>query len=749
MAIITADTGNFQAKLAALKPGDTMKLAAGDYGRLVLANLDFGAGATIQGGSFSGIALSRVSGLNIDGATVNLKPTTTSDNNSQAIRIWSSDHVAITNSKVTGGLAINGVAQSAKSLDASGNVLGLPAGKGINVESSRNVLIENNDISLFHKGVTFSDVTNLTITGNDIHELRTTPISGAAVAGLVITANHSWDSRPWNFGGNGDHGDRIHIWTDTTATTGVVIADNLLEQGNGQAMLGIYLDDNGRGLGFPDAVITGNTLIDGQGQGILLENVSGTVTGNTLIWSGTGTAQNNTPRIQVTAKSHDIVFADNRGDVAMVAGVHDLQFWRQSGNFTFDAQMTAADRLSITRDLTVTTRAASMVLDAASDNLTFAGTGNFIGTGNARANIITGGSGNDWLTGGGGADTLIGGAGNDRYDVDNAAQSISDNGGIDSVYASLSWTLQSGLENLTYTGSGDAVLTGNDLVNIITGGAGNDSLDGGYGADTLIGGLGDDRYIVRNPTQIVIDSGGTDTIIADRSYVLGASIENLILGGTATGNLTGNASANILRGNGAANILDGKAGADTLFGGGGNDVYVIDNAGDRAIEVEAGIDLGGIDLVKATVTSWTLAEAIEALTYVGTGHFTGIGNASANTLTGASGNDTLYGLMGNDQLHGGSGNDVLDGGAGADVLVGGSGRDIFILGKGDAAGDTIVDFQGNGASLGDSLRLTGWGAGTTMTQGPGNSWVITDGIDHSVATMTIIGSVHSSDILYG
>lgn len=51
-------------------------------------------------------------------------------------------------------------------------------------------------------------------------------------------------------------------------------------------------------------------------------------------------------------------------------------------------------------------------LSANVENLTYTGTGNFTGTGNADANIITGGSGNDTLNGQGGADTLIGGAGN-------------------------------------------------------------------------------------------------------------------------------------------------------------------------------------------------------------------------------------------------------------------------------------------------------------------------------------------------
>ncbi|MBW9056740.1 protease, partial [Rhizobium mesosinicum] len=63
------------------------------------------------------------------------------------------------------------------------------------------------------------------------------------------------------------------------------------------------------------------------------------------------------------------------------------------------------------------------------ENLTFTGSGNFAGTGNALANIITGGAGNDTLDGGAGADTLIGGAGDDTYIVDAASDVVTEAAG--------------------------------------------------------------------------------------------------------------------------------------------------------------------------------------------------------------------------------------------------------------------------------------------------------------------------------
>lgn len=63
---------------------------------------------------------------------------------------------------------------------------------------------------------------------------------------------------------------------------------------------------------------------------------------------------------------------------------------------------------------TVVTTLAAYTLGAHVERLTFAGTGDFTGTGNGLANFLTGGDGDDSLFGGGGNDNLRGGAGADE-----------------------------------------------------------------------------------------------------------------------------------------------------------------------------------------------------------------------------------------------------------------------------------------------------------------------------------------------
>ncbi|MGJ0486227.1 MAG: calcium-binding protein [Methylomicrobium sp.] len=329
------------------------------------------------------------------------------------------------------------------------------------------------------------------------------------------------------------------------------------------------------------------------------------------------------------------------------------------------------------------------------ENLVLVGE-NLDGTGNMLDNNITGTGGNNVLNGGMGMDAMAGGAGNDTYIVDNTADAVIEltGEGTDSAFASADYALSGNIENLTLigtaaiNGSGNALdnlITGNDADNILNGMAGDDTLNGGAGVDTLIGGAGNDIYTVDNTTDVVMENlnEGTDSVFASATYTLSGNIENLILTGTAGIDGTGNTLNNIITGNSGSNRLDGGAGADTMTGGAGNDAYIVDNAGDKTVEVYN----AGIDTVFSSV-SHTLASNVENLTITGAGDIDATGNELNNILVGNTGNNRLYGLAGNDTLTGDIGNDLIDGGVGADSMAGNAGDDTYIV---DNASDAVTE----------------------------------------------------------
>jgi Ca2+-binding RTX toxin-like protein len=140
---------------------------------------------------------------------------------------------------------------------------------------------------------------------------------------------------------------------------------------------------------------------------------------------------------------------------------------------------------------------------AFNDTLTAPPTGaDYTLLGRAGNDTLIGGTGNDTLNGGVGIDTMTGGAGNDTYFVDNVNDKVVENvgGGSDTVWASVSYTLQTGttvapgpeIEFLRANGATGVTLTGNEFSHHIFGGAGAGTLIGGAGNDTLNGGAGDD-----------------------------------------------------------------------------------------------------------------------------------------------------------------------------------------------------------------------------------------------------------------
>nr|WP_245846264.1 MULTISPECIES: putative Ig domain-containing protein [Pseudomonas] len=356
-------------------------------------------------------------------------------------------------------------------------------------------------------------------------------------------------------------------------------------------------------------------------------------------------------------------------------------------------------------------------------------------SGTDQADTLVGSSGNDTLDGGLGADTMTGGDGNDIYVVNNVLDRVvetnTSTSQIDTVQASVSWTLGANLENLVLTGVSGINGTGNEQHNFITGNAGNNVLDGAAGADSMSGGDGNDTYYVDNADDAVIEtnssaaSGGIDSVHSSlAAYTLGNNVEHLYIDSTGAANGTGNALDNTLFAGAGNNVLDGREGNDTVsFERAASGVTV--NLSTSAQQNTVG---SGLDTVKL----------FENLT----------GSAYADTLSGNSGANVLNGGAGNDTLVGGSGNDRLIGGAGTDNLTGGTGADTYVfdalsdMGAG-ALRDVINGFK---STEGDHLDFSGLDANPLTTAIDAFTFIGANAFDPADAT----GQLRFADgILYG
>ena len=159
----------------------------------------------------------------------------------------------------------------------------------------------------------------------------------------------------------------------------------------------------------------------------------------------------------------------------------------------------------------------------------------------------------------------------------------------------------------------------------------------------------------------------------------------------------------------------------------GNDTYFVDDGPDPVIE---GVGQGN-DAVFAFV-HFVLSANVETLVLQGSADLTGTGNALANAIFGSSGNNTL------------------DGQGGADILTGNAGNDTFVFNVGQANGDTVVDFAGNGAGAGDSLHFVGYGAGASFTNIDATHWQVNynGGASHDVITFSNAAAIDVTDFLF-
>lgn len=288
------------------------------------------------------------------------------------------------------------------------------------------------------------------------------------------------------------------------------------------------------------------------------------------------------------------------------------------------------------------------------------------------------------------------------------------------------------VENLVGSAFNDG-LFGNNEVNVISAGDGNDVVHGFGGDDFLAGGEGIDTVLfAASPTGVVVDLNAQVSAEEFDAIAEAGSGPTAASGGTGLDvlsgfeNVTGSANGDdVIIGDDVANILLGQGGDDNLFGGGGDDDLVGGSGEDLIIGGEGADTLdGGADadiLIGRSGEDTLLGRDGDDLLNGGGGTDLLRGGQGQDVVNGGTGQDVLFGNGGDDILNGGNGADRLIGGRGADNLIGGGGQDE-LLGQG---GSDILN-GGNGAD-----RLVGGRADDNLTGGDGADTFVFNGVSGS------------------
>lgn len=291
-------------------------------------------------------------------------------------------------------------------------------------------------------------------------------------------------------------------------------------------------------------------------------------------------------------------FTANSSGLTLAGGVGDDTYTINSSGVTLEeieGYMGGTDQ--------VYTSLSQMRLGAFVENLTYTGTGDFIGYGNDESNIIVSGAGNDVLSGGKGWDVLNGGAG-----IDIVSYADSEEG----LTASLNWGPKSGdalyhtyidIEGLRgsqfgdqlYGDSGDNILEGGAGFDMIYGGDGNDHIYGGlasgldtqgYNSDWLSGGAGDDVIVsdAFDTTSSASGDEGNDTITMVGGQARGGEGNDVLTGTGRNFMLFGDEGNDLL----ILNLAGQSTSGGSAYGGQGDDTYVVNTTGLVTIQDEGG-----------------------------------------------------------------------------------------------------------------------------------------------------------------
>lgn len=333
--IVVASAEELQTALATAPDGSTIRLMAGNYGKLELSGFskdltlvaDRDAPAVLES-----IRLTEVQGLTFDGLVFDYTPHPNHNLAHALFSISRSQDVTIRNALFDGG-----------DVTGTGTVAdGYGAGTGLSIGSSEGITLETSEIRGFWKGLRMGNNDDVVLRGNDFHDLRSDAITMGGMRNTRIENNHFHDLRAAP--GSGDHNDMIQLLgsADGRPSEALTVRGNIFNIGEGTGSQALFLANNAVRHGggddklHRDFVIEDNLILNTYKNGLYVSGVDGLVLRNNTVLHFDPvegpTGNSSVPIIWVDPDARNVVIADNVA--AAVIGHADQADWTVSGNVT-------------------------------------------------------------------------------------------------------------------------------------------------------------------------------------------------------------------------------------------------------------------------------------------------------------------------------------------------------------------------------------------------------------------------------
>lgn len=270
------DRAQLLAALSTAVGGETFVLAPGNYGDIGLQYRNFSSAVTIRSADLGNLAhvdtfwINQSSNITVRDLDIGRGLRAGEPEYTQMIFIGSSSGITFDSVRVHGSLDRN-----------PGN-----DGWGWLVQKSSNFSIVNSNIQEFARSFVIEQTNNVRIANNEIHMIRSDGGDFAAVSNVVIENNRYRDFSP----NTGDHPDAIQFWTtgQTRGSENVVIRNNVILQGRGVGIQGIFIADENGNTPHRNFVVDNNLLYSGtQWEGIVANGIHGLQLTNNSVLSTT------------------------------------------------------------------------------------------------------------------------------------------------------------------------------------------------------------------------------------------------------------------------------------------------------------------------------------------------------------------------------------------------------------------------------------------------------------------------------